>query len=142
VKHKINGQKGEVIEIKKDKVLVVFGVIKMWIPKAELESTQEGNSTNIQQKTTGFNWVERQSAYNTSIDLHGLRAEQSIEVITKWMDEGYALGHKRLKIIHGRGTGALRKAIRLHLKSVNYVKSYENERSDMGGDGCTIIVLN
>lgn len=142
VKHKINGQKGEVIDIKKDKVLVVFGLIKMWIPKAELESTQEGNTTNIQQKTTGFNWVERQSAYNTSIDLHGLRAEQSIEVITKWMDEGYALGHKRLKIIHGRGTGALRKAIRLHLKSVNYVKSYENERSDMGGDGCTIIVLN
>jgi len=121
---------------------VVFGLIKMWIPKAELESTQEGNTTNIQQKTTGFNWVERQSAYNTSIDLHGLRAEQSIEVITKWMDEGYALGHKRLKIIHGRGTGALRKAIRLHLKSVNYVKSYENERSDLGGDGCTIIVLN
>lgn len=142
VKHKLNGQKGEVIDIKKDKVLVVFGLIKMWIPKAELESTQEGNTTNIQQKTTGFNWVERQSAYNTSIDLHGLRAEQSIEVITKWMDEGYALGHKRLKIIHGRGTGALRKAIRLHLKSVNYVKSYENERSDMGGDGCTIIVLN
>ncbi len=141
VKNTINGQKGEVIEIKKDKVLVVFGLIKMWVPMSELQAV--GGTESVQKKQgTGFQWIERQSTFSANLDIRGLRGEESILKIQKWLDEGYALGSRDLKVIHGRGDGILRKLIRDYLKTVNFVKSYKYETEQQGGDGATLITLN
>ncbi len=141
VKNTINGQKGEVIEIKKDKVLVVFGLIKMWVPISELQVI--GNLESAQKKKgSGFQWIERQSTFSANLDIRGLRGEESILKIQKWLDEAYALGSRDLKVIHGRGDGILRKLIRDYLKTVNFVKSYKYETEQQGGDGATLITLN
>jgi DNA mismatch repair protein MutS2 len=141
VKNTINGQKGEVIEIKKDKVLVVFGLIKMWVPMSELQAV--GGTESAQKKQgTGFQWIERQSTFSANLDIRGLRGEESMLKIQKWLDEAYALGSRDLKVIHGRGDGILRKLIREYLKTVNFVKSYKYETEQQGGDGATLITLN
>ena len=141
VKNTMNGQKGEVVEIKKDKVLVVFGLIKMWVPMTELQAV--GGTEGVQKKQgTGFQWIERQSTFSANLDIRGLRGEESILKIQKWLDEAYALGSRDLKVIHGRGDGILRKLIRDYLKTVNFVKSYKYETEQQGGDGATLITLN
>ncbi len=134
-------QVGEVIEIKKNKVLVVFGLIKMWIPLEELSPAVKTKNQK-KSESKGFQWIERQSAFQGELDLRGVRTEEAKNKLLVFLDEAYALGHSRVKIIHGRGDGILRKMLRDFLKSLNYVKEYASEHSERGGDGCTIVVLN
>jgi DNA mismatch repair protein MutS2 len=51
------------------------------------------------------------------------------------------LGQGTIKIIHGRGDGILKKLLRQHLKTINFVKRYYDEHADRGGDGCTYVEL-
>jgi DNA mismatch repair protein MutS2 len=59
----------------------------------------------------------------------------------RWLDEAYTLGQPQLRVIHGKGDGILRKLLREHLKKLPFIKSYENEHADLGGDGATLIYL-
>ena len=141
VKNKDTDQVGEIVEIKKNKSLVIFGLIKMWINTDELLPAKAPKSQK-QNQSKGFNWMERQAAFQGELDLRGVRTEEAKSKLTHFLDEAYALGHSSVKIVHGRGDGILRKMLRDHLKSLNYVKEYVNEHSDRGGDGCTLIQMN
>jgi DNA mismatch repair protein MutS2 len=113
----------------------------MWVPMSELQAV--GGTESAQKKQgTGFQWIERQSTFSANLDIRGLRGEESMLKIQKWLDEAYALGSRDLKVIHGRGDGILRKLIREYLKTVNFVKSYKYETEQQGGDGATLITLN
>ncbi len=141
VKNRDTEQIGEVVEIKKNKVLVIFGLIKMWIPAEDLLPAQAIKKQSKTQAKT-FNWMERQSAFQGEMDLRGVRTEEAKAKLTLFLDEAYALGHASVKVVHGRGDGILRKMLRDHLKTLNYVREYVNEHSDRGGDGCTLIYMN
>lgn len=141
VKNKDTDQMGEVVELKKDRALVIFGLIKMWIPILELLPAKPEKKKK-QAQSKGFNWMERQSSFQGEMDLRGVRTEEARAKLTHFLDEAYALGHTQVKIVHGRGDGILRKMLREHLKSLNYVREYVNEHSDRGGDGCTIVHMN
>jgi len=141
VKNKDTDQIGEVVELKKDRALVIFGLIKMWIPIQELLPEKSEKKKKAAQ-TMGFNWADRQSSFQGEMDLRGVRTEEAKAKLTFFLDEAYALGHTQVKIVHGRGDGILRKMLREHLKSLNYVREYVNEHSDRGGDGCTIVHMN
>ncbi len=143
VKSVVNGQAGEIIEVKKDKVLVAFGLVKMWVPRAELMGYQQTNVKSSKNSSKqGFKWVDRKSSFSNIIDIRGLLVEEAIVKITPWLDEGYVLGAGELKVIHGRGEGNLRRGVHAFLRTENRVKSWKSERMDQGGDGCTIIELN
>lgn len=141
VKNKDTDQVGEIVELKKDKALVIFGLIKMWMPTQELMPSKPEKKKKAAQ-SRGFNWVERQSTFQGEMDLRGVRTDEAKAKLTTFLDEAYALGHTQVKVVHGRGDGILRKMLREHLKSLNYVREYVNEHSDRGGDGCTIIHMN
>jgi len=113
----------------------------MWVDIQELtESTEK--TAKKSSGTRGFSWVQRQSSFKGQLDLRGVRTEDAKGQLTKFLDEAYALGQNPVKIVHGRGDGILRKMLRDHLKQLNYVKEYENEHTERGGDGCTIVYLN
>ena len=134
---------GEVLDVKKDKVWVAFGVVKMWVPVSELmlSKTKVGGKSQKTGATGGYQWVERQSNYKTSIDVRGQRMEEATQKVLVWLEEGYSLGHAQLKIVHGRGDGILRKGLKTLLKSVNFVRSYHHESEAEGGDGALIVQL-
>ena len=141
MKNRQSDQVGEVVEVKKNKVQVAFGLLKMWVPLSELQLSQQQGSSKGKKAASGFNWVERQSAFSMELDLRGERGEEALARLQKWLDEAYALGQGTLKIIHGRGDGILKKLIRSHLKTQNFVKRYYDEHADRGGDGCTFVEL-
>lgn len=140
VRNLLNSSRGEVLEVKGNKILAAFGLIKMWVTVNEIEP-MEGVEKTTRKPVSGFNWIERQSEYKTETDLRGVMADEALSRVQNWIEEGYALGHKQLKIIHGRGDGILRKVLRDFFKSQNIIKSWRSEREEHGGDGCTILEL-
>lgn len=75
------------------------------------------------------------------IDLHGLRVEDALEMAEKAVDQAIVGGLDRVKIIHGHGTGALRKAIRQMLSRHPHVETYRFGSPMEGGLACTVVEL-
>jgi len=141
VRNLLNATKGEVLEVKKDKLLAVFGLLKMWVPISEIEPVLIETNVKKRKSVSGFDWVGRQAHFKTELDLRGIHADEALKKVQSWLDEAYALGQNSLKIIHGRGDGILRKTLREYFKTQNHVKSWRSETEQQGGDGCTLIEL-
>ncbi|MDT8716520.1 endonuclease MutS2 [Clostridium sp. 19966] len=76
-----------------------------------------------------------------SIDLRGLDAEDAIYNVDKYLDDAYMAGLTEVTIIHGKGTGVLRKAVNDLLKSHPHAKSYRLGAFNEGGSGATVVEL-
>jgi DNA mismatch repair protein MutS2 len=74
-------------------------------------------------------------------DLHGLRVDEAIDRLVYALDRAASAGHGSLAINHGRGTGALRKAVREHLSHCVFISHFSTAAPDDGGEGVTIAFL-
>ena len=75
------------------------------------------------------------------LDLRGLRVSDSLEQVDAFLDQALAQGRQRARIIHGKGTGALRQGIWRHLAHHSAVQSFDYAAPDQGGDGATVVEL-
>jgi DNA mismatch repair protein MutS2 len=71
------------------------------------------------------------------LDVRGLRAEEAREAVATFIDEAVLAGLPAVRVVHGRGTGALRAAVRAELKAHTLVRGYESDSSD----GATLVDL-
>jgi DNA mismatch repair protein MutS2 len=72
------------------------------------------------------------------IDLRGMAADESLDELERRLDAAYLAGVPFLRIIHGKGTGKLRQAVRQALRNNPYVTSFEPGTEGEGGDGVTV----
>ncbi|MGH0031840.1 MAG: endonuclease MutS2 [Myxococcota bacterium] len=75
-------------------------------------------------------------------DLRGLRVDEALDQLAEALDRATAGARARLLVVHGIGTGALRRAVREALRASRYVKDVEPAAPDEGGDGATVAVLS
>ena len=75
------------------------------------------------------------------LDLRGLRAEEALVRLESFMDKAVRDGLSSIRIIHGRGTGALRQAVRENLNRHPLAKAFAAETRERGGDGVTVVEL-
>ncbi|OLC55628.1 MAG: hypothetical protein AUH85_08805 [Chloroflexi bacterium 13_1_40CM_4_68_4] len=75
------------------------------------------------------------------LDLRGARAEEALAVLDRYLNDAAVAGIDRLRIVHGKGTGALRTAVREMLASHPLVREHESAAQSEGGDGATIVRL-
>jgi DNA mismatch repair protein MutS2 len=75
------------------------------------------------------------------VDLRGLRVDEALDRVTEALDDAAGAGRATLEIVHGIGTGALRRAVREHLARSPYVARWEPAAADRGGEGITIARL-
>jgi DNA mismatch repair protein MutS2 len=85
--------------------------------------------------------VEAQSYGVPEINVRGLRVEEALKRVEKLLDEALIRGWDHIEIIHGIGTGALRRAIRDYFKGMPYVKAIKSAPREKGGEGVTIVEL-
>jgi DNA mismatch repair protein MutS2 len=78
---------------------------------------------------------------NVELDLRGKRAEEALESFESYLDGAFRAGLPFVRIIHGKGTGVLRAAIREALRGHPLVREYESAPANEGGDGVTIAML-
>lgn len=80
-------------------------------------------------------------AVSLQLDLRGARAEEALEVLDRYLNDAAVAGVDRLRIVHGKGTGALRTAVREVLSRHPLVRAHEPAGATEGGDGATIVRL-
>jgi len=76
------------------------------------------------------------------VDLRGLMSEDALDKMERYLEQAYLAGLPFVRIIHGKGTGRLRQAVREALKGHAYVKAFEEGASTEGGEGVTVAKLN
>lgn len=82
------------------------------------------------------------SSPGMEVDLRGLMSEDALDKMERYLEQAYLSGLPWVRIIHGKGTGKLRQAVREALKGHTYVKSFEEGASNEGGEGVTVAKLN
>ena len=73
------------------------------------------------------------------LDLRGQRVDEALDALDSYLERGFAAGLIFGRIIHGRGTGALRQAIREALRQSSYIKRWEPGGEKEGGDGVSVV---
>jgi len=77
----------------------------------------------------------------TQLDMRGWRVEHALEELDTYLNDAVMSGMSSVRIVHGKGTGALRAAIREQLAHHPLVKSFTSAPPREGGDGVTIVQL-
>jgi len=72
------------------------------------------------------------------LDLRGMAADEAIDMLDRRLDAAYLVGMPYVRIVHGKGTGKLRTAIREALRDNDYIASFEPGKRGEGGDGVTV----
>ena len=74
-------------------------------------------------------------------DVRGRTTDDAVPTVEGFLDRAYRAGRQRLEIVHGKGTGALRQAVRAQLRDHPLISSYETAAKHEGGDGVTVVHL-
>ncbi|HEX8992481.1 MAG TPA: Smr/MutS family protein, partial [Anaerolineales bacterium] len=74
-------------------------------------------------------------------NLRGKLVEDGLDALDKYLERAYAAGLPFVRIVHGKGTGRMREAVRLALKESPYISSFEEAEENEGGAGVTIAHL-
>ena len=91
---------------------------------------------------TNFSTAERRLQFHEQIDVRGMRVAEAVETVQDFVDEAIMLGFSEIRILHGKGTGALKEEIRSYLRTVPLVRSAKDEHEEMGGAGITVVKLD
>jgi DNA mismatch repair protein MutS2 len=135
-------QQGSVISVdnSKKEALVQIGIMKMNLPFASLEKAKKDPKSTVTQSTRKI-IKSKSNSVKAEVDLRGMRFEEAMEEIDKYLDDAYVAGLERITIIHGVGTGALKSGIKEILKKHKHVKTSREGAYGEGGAGVTIVEL-
>lgn len=128
---------------KNGNVRVQAGIIKMDVHVTNLRIAEENKSKELADKyvrnTRAFE--SKSKNVSTEVDVRGQNLEEAWMNVEKFLDDCYLAGISPVSIIHGKGTGILRKGLQGYMKKHRYVKSFRNGRYGEGEDGVTIVEL-
>lgn len=131
-----------VVDIKQNdkKALVMSGSIKMWVDFENLRlksKTAPSSEFKKTRRVTGL--VSRgQRTVSGEVDLRGMASDEALMELDKYIDNAVLSGITTVTVIHGKGTGTLRKAVQSHLKSHKNISSYRTGTFGEGENGVTI----
>jgi DNA mismatch repair protein MutS2 len=122
---------------------VQMGILRARVPLAELELQIPDTRVPALPSSDDEVRVITVAALEPRIELNlrGLRAEEAIERVEKYLDDAYLAGLPKVRIIHGKGTGVLRRVVREVLDGHPLVTTYREGDRYEGGDGVTVAEL-
>ena len=142
------GTQAEVVAINKDGSLPLqAGILKLKAKQEEVRVLEEATARKKQSEKDKKRHVAavqrpvRLTAAKAEIDLRGQMTDEAIAAVDLFLDNALMGKLETVTIIHGKGTGALRKAIREHLKRSRYVKEFRPGVYGEGEDGVTVVTL-
>lgn len=137
---------GKIVEIKGKKALVEFGMMKTRIDldklekgKAKKEAPTKQQSYQLLGHRTSDEVHRISSQFRQELDMRGMRADEALMTLQYYIDEAIVVGAKKVRILHGTGTGALRELVRQYVGSMPEVRHYHDEHIQLGGSGITVV---
>lgn len=125
----------------KGEVQVQAGIMKISVKLSDLRKSTPSPQDKKQRKMEKREAKLNMKSVSSSVDLRGMDSEEAIYVTDKYLDEAYMGGLAEVTIIHGKGTGILKKSITDLLKHHPHVKGYRLGNYGEGGTGVTVATL-
>jgi DNA mismatch repair protein MutS2 len=136
---------GEVVEMIGDKkVKIAIGSAFMTVDTIDLTRKPDGKGGQRQpskQKTSMVRASAAQGDFDPELMLRGMTVEEALEKVDKYLDDAVLAGVAQVYIVHGKGTGVLRKRLSIYLRSHEVVDSIRIGDWNEGGHGVTIVRL-
>ncbi len=151
VRIKANGMVGEVAIVSDKAVTVIIGNIKSKMPldKVERITSNEYKSAvkaapkPVAQTTSMDSSIsERKLNFKMELDVRGQRVNEALDNVMHYIDDAIMLNVSSVRIIHGKGTGALREEIQRFLRATPGVVSAKDESVQLGGSGVTVVTFD
>ncbi len=133
---------GEVLEVSGEKVLVQSGMLKTRVKMADLMLTEKKKKAPVKHIANVYRTTSRADAdVKTEIDLRGQLADEAVGNLNLFIDKCILNNITEIRIIHGKGTGALRSAVKDELKSHPNIRDFRLGVYGEGENGVTIATL-
>jgi DNA mismatch repair protein MutS2 len=131
---------GTVLQLTPKEAVVQAGAIRVTVPREALRRIDEKPVSKAPLVSVPVN-VSRAANISPEIMLRMQRVDEALANLDQYLSEAYAAGLQQVRVIHGKGTGTLRKAVREYLNTHPLVASYRGADATEGGDGVTIVTL-
>lgn len=124
----------------KGDLFVQMGILRSQVNINDLELIEEtpAYGTKKTGSASGKIRMSKSASISTEINLIGMTVDEAIAHLDKYLDDAYIAHLPSVRIVHGKGTGALRNAVQNHLKRQRYVKSFRLGEAGEGDAGVTI----
>ena len=141
VRLRSGGSVGQIESIDKKKAIVLMGQMRLSIKLADLEHAHEPMDPG---KTRGVmaDTVEASAQFESKIDIRGMRMDEALIIVQNFVDQALMNGSDKLRILHGKGDGILRKAVKNKLREYGPAVSVSHPPAASGGDGVTLVELS
>lgn len=139
------GLKGTVSSLpdRNGKLFVQCGIIRSQVALEDIVLIQEEtvNTNKLQRSSSGKLKMSKSYSVSTEINLLGKTVDEALSALDKYLDDAYLAHLPNVRIVHGKGTGALRNAVHNYLRKNRVVKSYRLGEFGEGDAGVTIAVF-
>ncbi len=126
----------------KGNLFVLCGIMRTQVNIKDLiyaEEEQVKNTTSLQKSQTSKIKMSKSMSISPEINLLGKTVDEALSELDKYLDDAYLSHLSSVRVVHGKGTGALRNAVHNYLRKVKYVKSYRLGEYGEGDAGVTIV---
>jgi DNA mismatch repair protein MutS2 len=130
------GAEGPVIEVRGDQLLVQLGLLKVEVARHEATLVRGADAPKPPKAP-----VAPSAGFDRELNVRGERVEEALEKVRDLVREAHALRVESVRVLHGKGTGALRDAVRRYLKEERLVERFEDAVPYEGGFGVTVAFL-
>ena len=127
----------------KGNLFVQCGIMRTQTNIKDLVFTEEEtiSTPSLQRTNTGKIKMSKSFSISPEINLLGRTVDEALAELDKYLDDAYLAHLPSVRVVHGKGTGALRSAIHSHLKRLKYVKEYRLGEYGEGDAGVTIVTF-
>ena len=124
-------------------LFVQCGIMRTQVNVKDLALTEEVTITTpvMQRTNTGKIKMSKSLSISTEINLLGKTVDEALSVLDKYLDDAYIAHLSSVRVVHGKGTGALRNAVHSHLKRLKHVKEFRLGEYGEGDAGVTIVTF-
>ena len=143
------GQKGTILALSGQEAVVQAGILKLTVPLSKclltkvqpIDPVPEGLKKRKKGEGYGQKFLEARLNAKQELDLRGMTLEEATAVVDKAIDDAILSGVNTLRLIHGKGTGALKAGLLAYLKEDPSVRHLRPATLEEGGGGVTLIDL-
>lgn len=134
--HTLPNEKGD--------LYVQMGILRSLVNIRDIVLLEDTPALGNKRKSTGAGKLKmaKSASISAEINLIGKTTDEAIALLDKYLDDAYLAHMPSVRVVHGKGTGALRKAVHNHLKRLKYVQSFRLGEFGEGDSGVTIVTFS
>ncbi|MBS3787577.1 endonuclease MutS2, partial [Candidatus Bipolaricaulota bacterium] len=139
---KSTGQTGEIVRVKdEEEIEVSVNGMKLTTELSDLRNPPEKGKKSGKKSESGVNYSKSSGPVGFEINVRGMTVREALREVDKYVDRLIRSERTKGRILHGKGTGTLRRNIRDHLRSSNLIKNCYGPPPSEGGEGVTVFEL-